>query len=160
MEEIKVSKKLIIYILLFIIILLGIFIIQDNNPYKEIKFPENHMYHMLILTEEQFIFEMIPHHQEAIDTSKIINQKTDNPKLKQLTQEIIDAQQKEILVMEDWKKIYEDVGIDVSLLERCNWAYGKIMNQYLKKVSPESAGFQTPIIKFFSYRLKGALDCD
>ena len=62
--------------------------------------------------------------------------------------------------MGDWEKIYKDAGIDAYFLEKCNWEYGKIMNQYLKKVSPESAGFQTPIIKFFSYRLKGALDCD
>ena len=42
---------------------------------------------------------MISHHSTALTTSYKIYNKTNNPKIKKLAKEIIDTQEKEILVM-------------------------------------------------------------
>lgn len=60
--------------------------------------------HMAIISEEQFIAEMIPHHQEAVDTSKVILAKSNNNDLKNLAEEIVDAQTREIEMLNSWKK--------------------------------------------------------
>lgn len=54
----------------------------------------------MVTSEFDFISLMIPHHQEAVDTSRIINKNTSNEKLKKLTQDIVDAQNKEIAMMQ------------------------------------------------------------
>lgn len=46
--------------------------------------------------EEEFVLEMIPHHQEAIDSSRYIVEHSDNPELKQFAQKVIDEQSKEV----------------------------------------------------------------
>ncbi len=46
--------------------------------------------------EKEFILEMIPHHQEAIDASRYIVEHSDNQELKQFAQNIIDQQSKEV----------------------------------------------------------------
>ncbi len=61
-----------------------------------------HEHHMMIVSEEQFLLEMIPHHQEAVDTSTLIRAQTKNEELKELTQNIINAQTSEIEMMNDW----------------------------------------------------------
>lgn len=53
-------------------------------------------------SEEEFVREMIPHHQEAVDTSMIIVQSTTNDDLRDLAQRIIVAQEEEIAMMESW----------------------------------------------------------
>ncbi len=55
-----------------------------------------------INSEEEFILHMIPHHQEAIDTATIVVQKSQYTKLKTLAQAIIDAQTKEVTMMNWW----------------------------------------------------------
>lgn len=63
----------------------------------------NSMLHNIEITDEKvFIQEMIPHHQEAIDTSKIVLAQTQDPELKQFTQDVIDAQSKEVTQMKGW----------------------------------------------------------
>jgi len=47
---------------------------------------------------------MIPHHQEAIDSATIILQKSQYTKLKGLAQNIVDAQTKEVSMMQGWLK--------------------------------------------------------
>jgi len=71
----------------------------------------NHMAHhdhaMHDVTSEfQFLIEMIPHHQEVVDTSRIIFANTQNAELQQLTQEIIVAQEAEIAQMHEWLDMY------------------------------------------------------
>ena len=53
-------------------------------------------------SEEEFVREMIPHHQEAVDTSRIIVESTTNNALRDLAQRIIVAQEEEIAMMESW----------------------------------------------------------
>lgn len=58
--------------------------------------------HGNITSEEQFIAEMIPHHQEAVDSSLALITKTQNPQLQQLLSGIISAQRSEITMMSWW----------------------------------------------------------
>lgn len=51
-------------------------------------------------SEEQFITNMIPHHQEAVDSAKIILAHSTNADMKRLAQDIVDAQTKEISMMQ------------------------------------------------------------
>jgi uncharacterized protein (DUF305 family) len=64
------------------------------------------MDHGNVVSEEQFIRDMIPHHQEAVDISKIIVAKSTNPALVKLAQGIIDAQTTEIAMMQGWLKTW------------------------------------------------------
>ena len=59
-----------------------------------------HMSHAdMIKSEKDFLREMIPHHQEAVDTSVLLFISTDDPELKMLTKSIFKAQTDEILDM-------------------------------------------------------------
>jgi uncharacterized protein (DUF305 family) len=52
--------------------------------------------------DKTFLDEMIVHHQGAIDMAELVLQKSNRPELKQLANEIITAQTKEIGQMESW----------------------------------------------------------
>jgi uncharacterized protein (DUF305 family) len=59
-----------------------------------------HMSHAdMINSEKDFYREMIPHHQEAVDTSVLLFINTDDPELRMLTKSIFKAQTDEILDM-------------------------------------------------------------
>ena len=59
-----------------------------------------HMSHAeMINSEKDFLREMIPHHQEAVDTSVLLFISTDDTDLKMLTKAIYKAQTEEILDM-------------------------------------------------------------
>jgi uncharacterized protein (DUF305 family) len=59
------------------------------------------MGHPQVTSEEVFIAEMIPHHQEAVDSSREMLS-SENPEIRTLAQEIIAAQEKEIAMMRGW----------------------------------------------------------
>lgn len=61
----------------------------------------NHVHHAVV-SEESFLVDMIPHHQEAVDTSLRLNQITQNLTIKALTQEIVSWQDQEIALMQSW----------------------------------------------------------
>ena len=54
--------------------------------------------------DEAFIDAMIPHHQSAIEMAQVALEKSDNPKIKELAQNIISAQQREIEQMREWRR--------------------------------------------------------
>ena len=59
-----------------------------------------HMSHTdMVNSEKDFYKEMIPHHQEAVDTSVLLYISTTDPELKMLTKAIYKAQTDEILAM-------------------------------------------------------------
>jgi uncharacterized protein (DUF305 family) len=60
------------------------------------------MHNMEVLTERDFIEEMIPHHEEAVETSKIMLARSQNAEVRKLTEAIITAQEKEIADMKSW----------------------------------------------------------
>jgi uncharacterized protein (DUF305 family) len=51
----------------------------------------------------RFINAMLPHHEGAVMMAKEALQKSDRPEVKELAQEIVDSQQKEIDQMNQWK---------------------------------------------------------
>jgi uncharacterized protein (DUF305 family) len=55
-----------------------------------------------VLTERDFLVEMIPHHQEAVDTAQQVLVRGENPEVKKLAGAIITAQEKEIANMKAW----------------------------------------------------------
>jgi uncharacterized protein (DUF305 family) len=54
----------------------------------------------------RFIDGMTPHHEGAVVMAQEALQKSSRPEIKQLAQGIIDAQQKEIAQMKDWRKAW------------------------------------------------------
>lgn len=52
--------------------------------------------------DRDFAAGMIPHHQGAIDTAKIVIQYGKDPEIKKLAQEIIATQEKEIALLKAW----------------------------------------------------------
>lgn len=65
----------------------------------------NSMMHDIEITDEKgFILEMIPHHEEAIDTSKTVLAQTQDPELQKFTQDVINAQTAEVDQMKSWLK--------------------------------------------------------
>ena len=63
--------------------------------------PHNMMNHPQVTSEEVFIVEMIPHHQEAVDTSLLVLE-SENPAVRSLAEGIIAAQEGEIKMMKEW----------------------------------------------------------
>jgi uncharacterized protein (DUF305 family) len=58
---------------------------------------------MMVGSEKQFITEMIPHHQEAVDTAKeVLARGATTPAIKTLVEDIITAQEREIADMKNW----------------------------------------------------------
>ena len=53
--------------------------------------------------DRAFIDAMIPHHQSAIEMAKVANQESENPRIKELAQNIVSAQKGEIEQMRRWR---------------------------------------------------------
>lgn len=64
------------------------------------------MSHGQISSEFDYLSEMIPHHQEAIDTAQIILDRSDRPEMKAFAKEIIRVQSAEIKQMQSWLKAW------------------------------------------------------
>jgi uncharacterized protein (DUF305 family) len=56
------------------------------------------------LFDKAFIDAMIPHHQSAIEMARIASGKSENPQIKELAENIVSAQQKEIEQMQVWRR--------------------------------------------------------
>jgi uncharacterized protein (DUF305 family) len=54
--------------------------------------------------DEAFIEAMIPHHQSAIDMATVANQESENPRIKELAENIVSAQKGEIEQMKRWRE--------------------------------------------------------
>ncbi len=54
--------------------------------------------------DKAFIDAMIPHHQTAIEMGRVASEKSKNPKIKELAENIISAQQREIEQMTQWRQ--------------------------------------------------------
>ena len=76
-----------------------------TNTYCDPHFfnPEEHMKHLhhMELTDEMYIKHMIPHHQVAVDMSKVLLQNTKNNFMIYLAYRIIRSQQEEIILLNE-----------------------------------------------------------
>jgi uncharacterized protein (DUF305 family) len=54
--------------------------------------------------DRAFIDAMIPHHQSAIEMAKVAYEKSENPRIKKLAENIVGAQQAEIEQMKRWRE--------------------------------------------------------
>jgi uncharacterized protein (DUF305 family) len=54
--------------------------------------------------DEAFIDAMIPHHQSAIEMAKVANEKSKNPRIRELAGNIVSAQKREIEQMRRWRE--------------------------------------------------------
>jgi uncharacterized protein (DUF305 family) len=57
---------------------------------------------MTSLDEQTFLEQMVPHHESAVEMATMALEKSTRPQIRQLAQEIIDAQEAEIAQMRDW----------------------------------------------------------
>ncbi|MFN7160560.1 MAG: DUF305 domain-containing protein [Candidatus Gracilibacteria bacterium] len=61
---------------------------------------------MQAASDEEFIAKMIPHHEEAVISSKNLLETSKNEKLRVIAQRIVDAQEKEIAEMKEWSNTW------------------------------------------------------
>lgn len=54
--------------------------------------------------DRAFIDAMTPHHESAIEMARVAENKTDNPRIRELAKNIISAQQREIAQMKQWRQ--------------------------------------------------------
>lgn len=54
--------------------------------------------------DRAFVDAMIPHHQSAIEMAQIASEKSKNPEIKELAENIVSAQKKEIEQMKQWRR--------------------------------------------------------
>lgn len=85
----------------------------------------------MISWEESFLKFMIPHHQEAIDTSKILLTKTENLEIKNLLSNVITAQEKEVKIMNN---LVNDFYKNENVFE-----YDNMMDENLEKYDTKKA---------------------
>ena len=90
---------------------------KTANPATQAFMAANHKMHqdMAIAysgdADTDFVRGMIPHHQGAIDMAKVVLDHGKDPELRQLAQDIITAQTKEIAMMQDWLKQHDTTAV-------------------------------------------------
>ncbi|HET7098985.1 MAG TPA: DUF305 domain-containing protein [Patescibacteria group bacterium] len=93
-------RKFLIPIIL--VVTIGLLFYMFGRP-KDITPTPSSMVHSFTITDEKtFLENMIPHHQEAVDTSTVILSQTQDSELKQFTQGVVGTQTKEIVQMKEW----------------------------------------------------------
>jgi uncharacterized protein (DUF305 family) len=60
--------------------------------------------------DKAFIDAMIPHHQSAIEMAEVAYEKSKNPRIKELAENIMSAQKREIEQMKQWRKDWYSQG--------------------------------------------------
>jgi len=77
-----------------------------TNTYCDPSFfdPKKHMHHLSHITDDSYIDHMIPHHQIAVDMSKILLENTNNDLMISLAYRIIKDQQQEVINFDILKK--------------------------------------------------------
>jgi uncharacterized protein (DUF305 family) len=79
-------------------------IIGEDNSMMGMDHGGNSMMGDSVKDDQSFLQNMIPHHEEAVTSSKLIVYSTKDPELKLFAQGVIDAQTKEINQMKSWYK--------------------------------------------------------
>lgn len=93
--------------------------------------------------DSHFIEQMIPHHEDAITMAKLAQTKAVRPEVKQLAQNIIDSQSKEIEQMKSWYKDWfgKDVPATVGIvMGKSSGMHGGMMGDASDTTKLETAG--------------------
>lgn len=61
-------------------------------------------------SDERFIDAMVPHHQGAIEMAKVADENSENPRVKDLAQNIASVQKREIEQMSRWREQWHPEG--------------------------------------------------
>lgn len=77
---------------------------SDTQPIiGHFRSPMSHGGHMMmVISEQDYIAEMIPHHQEAVETATLIRNRSQRPEMRTFAQAIIDVQSAEIKQLQAW----------------------------------------------------------
>lgn len=98
--------------------------------------PEHHA--MTVKTDADFLSGMIPHHQEAVDTSAYVMTRTNRAELAQFTESVVDVQAQEIRQMKQWYqdwlgRAYVDNGQYIPMMGNLSNSQGDVLdNAYMK----------------------------
>lgn len=95
---------------------------RPNNPPAHSPMQNRGMMHhggmmqeMRVSSEFEYLTKMIPHHQEAIDTARIVLERSDRPEMKQFAEDIIRVQTAEVEQMQQWlRKWYPEQNTEVT----------------------------------------------
>ncbi len=60
--------------------------------------------------DKTFIDAMIPHHRSAIEMAQVASEKSENPEIKELAENIVIGQQREIAQMVQWREAWYPEG--------------------------------------------------
>jgi len=86
----------------------------------------------IVTSEEQFIAEMIPHHQEAIDTAQIIVDQSQDPEIIILAQAIVKDQTTEVVMLKSWLKQWYPDSTYVPTYKNMMRPFGKLAGHELE----------------------------
>lgn len=128
-------KKNILYIVIVAVVVLVVILLSSNKGEQSTQGMHmmsdgslmshddmGHMMDMSVSSEKDFIEKMIPHHQEAVDTAQqVVERGGATPEVKELVENIIVAQEKEITEMKSWYlawygEVYQDGGAYVPMM--------------------------------------------
>jgi uncharacterized protein (DUF305 family) len=122
---------------------------QEATTTQTTDLSEHMMGEAMLRTEQDFILQMIPHHQEAIESSQLLLEKTSDPDLKKFATEVIKVQTLEVTQMKQWLKDWYSQEYTVN-------------NSYMPMMGDLSTGSSTEVeIKYISGMIvhhQGAVD--
>lgn len=103
----KVAKRLALLTIIGLVIVLGVVgalleLFVAPLFATDIQFTTQRHTYAPVTNELDFLIQMVPHHQEAVDTAKLVASTTTDPKLKTFAQAIVTAQAAEIVQMNAW----------------------------------------------------------
>jgi uncharacterized protein (DUF305 family) len=77
---------------------------REASPDPSFFDSNKHIKHLFHITDDTYIEHMIPHHQVAVDMSKILLKNTDNDMMISFAYRIIKGQQNEVIILDNLKK--------------------------------------------------------
>jgi uncharacterized protein (DUF305 family) len=153
----KLSKSLVTHRVFYALIstiiigIIGVYFVSKNNNDLSITFDKSKPKHghtsnlskhgrgsgavrFTSWTDKTFLEHMIPHHEEAVESSKTALSKTKNDDLKGILQDIIDVQTQEIIYMKDWYSnwfgiVYSDKNVYTPLMVGLDSYTGEIYDR-------------------------------
>lgn len=87
----------------------------------------------------RFVDAMIPHHEGAVVMAKAVLEKSQRPELRKLAQEIINAQNQEIMQMQQWRKAWYPKASDKPM------AWHKEMNHMMEMSAEQMAAMRMDV---------------